>query len=62
MSESNYPFGAAMSIGLIVVVLAFLWVMVRFTNVTTASLSGSDEIATDGGSEATPAVGSSSSP
>ncbi|QCS44860.1 ABC transporter permease subunit [Natrinema versiforme] len=47
MSESNYPFGAAMSIGLIAVVLAFLWVLVRFTNVTAASLGGSDEIVAD---------------
>ncbi|ELY88101.1 ABC transporter permease subunit [Natrialba taiwanensis] len=51
MSESNYPFGAAMSIGLIVVVLVFLWVLIRVTNVTTASLGGTEEIATDGGSQ-----------
>ncbi|SER69745.1 ABC transporter permease subunit [Natrinema salaciae] len=52
MSESNYPFGAAMSIGLIAVVLAFLWVFVRFTGVTTASLGGTEEIETvDSGSD-----------
>ncbi|SNR54498.1 ABC transporter permease subunit [Halorubrum vacuolatum] len=49
MGEQNYPFGAAMSIGLIVVVLAFLWVMVRFTNLTTASLGGSEVAEPDGG-------------
>ncbi|GEM_PF-14265 len=49
MSEQNYPFGAAMSIGLVLVVLAFLWVMVRFTNMTTASLGGSEVAEPDGG-------------
>jgi putative spermidine/putrescine transport system permease protein len=49
MGEQNYPFGAAMSIGLIAVVLAFLWVMVKFTNVTTASLGGNDVSEPDGG-------------
>ncbi|WP_255171357.1 ABC transporter permease subunit [Natrononativus amylolyticus] len=49
MGEQNYPFGAAMSIGLIVVVLAFLWVMVRFTNLTTASLGGNEVAEADGG-------------
>ena len=44
MSESNYPFGAAMSIGLIVVVLAFLWVLLRVTDVTTGDLGGVDGI------------------
>ncbi|UWG48084.1 ABC-type Fe3+ transport system, permease component [Halanaeroarchaeum sp. HSR-CO] len=44
MSESNYPFGAAMSFGLIVVVLAFLWVLLRVTNVTTGDLGGTDAI------------------
>ncbi|EMA42926.1 ABC transporter permease subunit [Halobiforma nitratireducens] len=48
MSEANYPFGAAMSIGLIVVVVAFLWVMVRFTNLTTGSLGGSETATPDG--------------
>lgn len=46
MGESNYPFGAAMSIGLIAVVLALLWLFVRFTGVTTASLGGTEEIET----------------
>ena len=55
MGEQNYPFGAAMSIGLIVVVLAFLWVMVTFTNVTAASLGG-NEIATAEESEETTAA------
>jgi putative spermidine/putrescine transport system permease protein len=40
MSESNYPFGAAMSIGLIVVVLVFLYLLLRVTNVTTGDLGG----------------------
>jgi putative spermidine/putrescine transport system permease protein len=40
MSESNYPFGAAMSIGLIAVVLAFLWLLLRLTNVTAGGLGG----------------------
>ena len=40
MSESNYPFGAAMSIGLILVVLVFLWLLLRVTNVTTGDLGG----------------------
>ena len=40
MSESNYPFGAAMSIGLIIVVLVFLWLLLRVTNVTTGDLGG----------------------
>ncbi|MXV60676.1 ABC transporter permease subunit [Natronorubrum sp. JWXQ-INN-674] len=60
MSESNYPFGAAMSIGLIVVVLVFLWVMIRFTNVTTASLGGSEAIATDDDDDDSVADGGSS--
>lgn len=47
MSESNYPFGAAMSIGLIIVVVAFLWALVRFTNATAASLGGGKGISTD---------------
>jgi putative spermidine/putrescine transport system permease protein len=49
MGEQNYPFGAAMSIGLIIVVLAFLWVLVKFTSVTTASLGGSEVAEPDGG-------------
>lgn len=40
MSESNYPFGAVMSIGLVVVVLVFLWGLLRVTNVTTGDLGG----------------------
>ena len=44
MSESNYPFAAAMSIGLILVVLAFLWALVRFSDVTASSLGGSEAI------------------
>ncbi len=51
MQESNYPFAAAMSIGLIVVVLAFLWVLVKFTNVTTASLGGNEAVTDGGGSD-----------
>ena len=47
MSESNYPFGAAMSIGLIVVVLAFLWVLLRVTDVTTGDLGGVDAVDED---------------
>ena len=42
MSESNYPFGAAMSIGLIVVVLAFLWLLLRVTDVSAGGLGGAD--------------------
>lgn len=38
--EGNVPFGAAMSIGLVVVVVASLWTVVRFTNLTTASFGG----------------------
>ncbi len=49
MGESNYPFGAAMSIGLIAVVLVFLWLMVRFTDVTAASLGGEQTVEPDGG-------------
>ena len=44
MSESNYPFGAAMSIGLVAVVLVFLWVLLRLTNVSTGDLSGTDAV------------------
>lgn len=47
MSESNYPFGAAMSIGLIVVVLAFLWLLLRLTNVTTGDIGGIETTETD---------------
>jgi putative spermidine/putrescine transport system permease protein len=49
MGEQNYPFGAAMSIGLIAVVLAFLWVMIKVTNMTTASLGGNEVAEADGG-------------
>lgn len=49
MSESNYPFGAAMSIGLIVVVLTFLWLLLRLTSVTTGDLSGVDSTESDAG-------------
>ncbi|MBB6646024.1 ABC transporter permease subunit [Halobellus ruber] len=48
MSESNYPFGAAMSIGLIVVVLVFLWLLLRITDVTTGDLGGVDAVDDDG--------------
>ena len=48
MSESNYPFGAAMSIGLIVVVLLFLWFLLRITGVTTGDLGGVDAVDDDG--------------
>jgi len=44
MSESNYPFGAAMSIGLVAVVLVFLWLLLRITNVSTGDLSGADGV------------------
>lgn len=47
MSESNYPFGAAMSVGLIVVVLVFLWLLLKVTNVTSANLGGTEEIVDD---------------
>jgi putative spermidine/putrescine transport system permease protein len=47
MSESNYPFGAAMSIGLVAVVLVFLWVLLRLTNVSTGDLSGTDAVDAD---------------
>ena len=49
MSESNYPFGAAMSIGLVVVVLVFLWLLLRVTNVTTEDLGGVDAVEDDDG-------------
>ncbi len=49
MGEQNYPFGAAMSIGLIIVVLAFLWVIIKLTNVTASSLGGSEVAEPDGG-------------
>ncbi len=48
MSESNYPFGAAMSIGLIVVVLVFLWLLLRVTDVTTGDLGGVETVEDDG--------------
>ena len=48
MSESNYPFGAAMSIGLVVVVLVFLWLLLRVTNVTTGDLGGVEADADEG--------------
>ncbi|WP_336037085.1 ABC transporter permease subunit [Halobacterium yunchengense] len=44
MSESNYPFGAAMSIGLVFVVLVFLWLLLRLTNVSTGSLGGAEDV------------------
>ncbi|XVH32839.1 ABC transporter permease [Haloferacaceae archaeon DSL9] len=44
MMESNVPFGAAMSILLLVVVLALLWATVRFTSVSAAGLSGKEEL------------------
>jgi len=47
MSESNYPFGAAMSIGLVAVVMVFLWALLRLTNVSTGDLSGTDEVVGD---------------
>ena len=64
MGEQNYPFGAAMSIGLIVVVLAFLWVLVRVTNLTAASLGGDEVIESDGshGDTAAPDGGRPDSP
>ncbi|OIB55391.1 ABC transporter permease subunit [Natrialba sp. SSL1] len=59
MSESNYPFAAAMSIGLILVVIVFLWALIRMTNVTAGSLGGNEEVATDGGSQQPGSTGSS---
>ncbi len=47
MGESNYPFGAAMSIGLVFVVLAFLWVLLRVTNVSAGGLGGTDDVIED---------------
>jgi len=47
MSESNYPFGAAMSIGLVVVVLAFLWLLVNVTDVSAGGLGGADVASDD---------------
>jgi len=44
MSESNYPFGAAMSIGLIAVVLVFLWLLLRVSGVTTGDLGGVEAV------------------
>ena len=43
LMESNVPFGAAMSIVLLVVVLVVLWLTVRFTGVTAAGLGGGEE-------------------
>ncbi|MFW6003192.1 MAG: ABC transporter permease subunit [Halanaeroarchaeum sp.] len=48
MSESNYPFGAAMSIGLIVVVLLFLWLLLRLTEVTAADVGGTEALEDEG--------------
>jgi len=42
--ESNVPFAAAMSIGLVVVVVGFLWAVVRATNLTAAGLSGEETV------------------
>lgn len=57
MSESNYPFGAAMSIGLIVVVLAFLYLLIRVTDVSAGGLGGAD-VANDGNDAPTRGSGS----
>ncbi len=59
VQEANVPFGAAMSVGLMVVVVVFLWAMVRFTRVTAASLGGSETVeatgrTADGDGSATP--------
>lgn len=42
VQEGNVPFGAAMSIGLMAVVVAFLWTAVRFTNLTAAGMGGGE--------------------
>ena len=44
MAESNYPFGAAMSFALIIVVLIFLYVLVRLTTVRSADLGGTEAL------------------
>jgi putative spermidine/putrescine transport system permease protein len=44
MSESNYPFGAAMSVLLIVVMLVFLWALIRITNVSAANIGGAEAV------------------
>ncbi len=51
INEQNYPFGAAMSIGLIVVVIVFLWLVLKFTNVSAASLGGTEGIDSLDGSD-----------
>ncbi len=43
LMESNVPFGAAMSIVLLVVVLVVLWLTVRFTGVSAAGLGGGEK-------------------
>lgn len=47
MSESNYPFGAAMSVVLVVVMLVFLWALVRVANVSAANIGGAEAVAGD---------------
>jgi putative spermidine/putrescine transport system permease protein len=47
MSESNYPFGAAMSVVLIGVLLVFLWALIRITNVSAANLGGTEALVED---------------
>ena len=47
MSESNYPFGAAMSIMLILVMLLFLWAIVRIANVSAANIGAGDALSDD---------------
>jgi putative spermidine/putrescine transport system permease protein len=48
--ESNVPFAAVMSVGLVVVVVVFLWAILRFTDLTAAGLGGDEAIARGEGS------------
>ena len=59
MSESNYPFGAAMSIVLIVVMLLFLWAIIRITKVSAANIGGAEEVT---GADGTPGASGPSAP
>jgi putative spermidine/putrescine transport system permease protein len=44
--ESNVPFAAVLSLALVVVVVGFLWAVVRVTDLSAAGLGGSEAIAT----------------
>ena len=54
MSQSNYPFGSAMSIVLIAVMLVFLWALIRVTNISAANIGGV-ETSSDDDTDATEA-------